>query len=192
MPPTFLITALGSLLSAPLCAPRAPHSACRVAAAAARRNRLQGKPSVAPCPLYRVALCPLYCVAPRPLYCVTVCPLYLPMGRALSGRAGAANDTITVGFVVHGCALDSLLSSARGGRRSCCPQPCCRCRCSRFTSPWRTVDGSSVVPDPTDRVVIRFVVSQDINTETTDFSGLSRTTASVTGRNQSITSSVSM
>ena len=64
---------------------------------------------------------------------------------------------------------------------------------AKVMSPWRTVDVSStVVPDPTGRVVIRFVASQDSNAEITDFSGLSRTTASVTGRNKSTTSSMSM
>ena len=35
---------------------------------------------------------------------MTVCPLYLPKGRALPDQAGTANDSVTVGLVVHGCA----------------------------------------------------------------------------------------
>ena len=107
----FLTTVLGSLLGAPLRAVlcgRRPHSARRVAAAAAARDtfgdRLRGRLSGAPRPPYCVAPRPLDGLAPRPpLYREAPRPLYRPKGRALPNH---------VGFLVHGRALDWLLRSA--------------------------------------------------------------------------------
>ena len=54
------------------------------------------------------------------------------------------------------------------------------------------VDSSTPDPRSPDGVFFCFAASRDIKAETAGFSGLSRTTASVTGRNKSTTSNMSM